>query len=57
MPIKDLISPGVGFTPHSVKFIVTRGMGNAVVAQGPSANAKNVYRRTPPTTDTTYRRT
>lgn len=27
MAIKDLISPGVGFAPGGVRFIVTRGLG------------------------------
>ena len=31
MPVKHLISPGVGFSPASVKFIVTRGLSIGVV--------------------------
>lgn len=27
MSIEDLIGPGIGFTPGSLEFIVTRGMG------------------------------
>lgn len=26
MPIKHLISPGIGFSPGSVKYIITRGL-------------------------------
>ena len=37
MAIRDLISPGIGFSPGSGKYIVTRGLlaGAAVVASGP----------------------
>lgn len=36
MAIKDLISPGIGFSPGSVEYIVTRGMdsGEAVIIPG-----------------------
>ena len=27
MAIKDLITPGIGFAPGSVSFIITRGLG------------------------------
>ena len=38
MAIKDLISPGIGFAPGSIKFILTRGLGigAAVVNVGPA---------------------
>lgn len=29
MAIKDIIGPGIGFTPGSVKYIVTRGLAIA----------------------------
>lgn len=31
MAIKDMIGPGIGFNPGSVKFIVTRGLGSSAV--------------------------
>ena len=34
MAIKDMISPGIGFTPVSVEFIITRGLGTAGVTSG-----------------------
>lgn len=30
MPIKHLISPGIGFSPGSVKYLVTRGLSMVV---------------------------
>ena len=30
MPVKHLISPGIGFLPGSVEFIVTRGLSGIV---------------------------
>ena len=38
MAVKDLISPGIGFTPASIKFILTRGLGigAAVANVGPA---------------------
>jgi len=36
MPVKHLISPGIGFSPGSVKFIVTRGLlAGAAVVEAP----------------------
>ena len=32
MAIKDMISPGVGFTPVSVEYIVTRGLDAGAAA-------------------------
>jgi len=32
MPVKHLISPGIGFSPASVKYIVTRGLSIGAVA-------------------------
>ncbi len=38
MAIKDMISPGIGFTPGSVEYIVTRGLdaGPAIVVLAPA---------------------
>jgi hypothetical protein len=41
MAIKDLIANGIGFTPGSVKFIITRGLGIAVP---PSAKGKTTVK-------------
>lgn len=30
MPIKHLISPGIGFLPGSVKYLITRGLSTVV---------------------------
>lgn len=30
MPIKHLISPGIGFSPGSVKYLITRGLSTVV---------------------------
>ena len=35
MAVKHIISPGIGFSPGSVKFIVTRGLSIAAVAAIP----------------------
>lgn len=36
MPIAQLIAPGLGFSPGSEKFLITRGLGAAVSSGGPS---------------------
>ncbi len=36
MAIKDLISPGVGFAPGSVEYIVTRGLDAGAAAVEPA---------------------
>jgi hypothetical protein len=35
MPIKDLMTPGIGFHPGSVKFTITRGLGKSRAPVGP----------------------
>ncbi len=37
MAVKDMIGPGIGFSPGSVKFIITRGLTSsaAVIVPGP----------------------
>lgn len=46
MPIKHLVTPGVGFSPGSIKYIVTRGLIPQVYTQPPVAVALNLKRRT-----------
>lgn len=42
MAIKDIISPGIGFTPGSVEFIVTRGLGAGAVVGGGTRRQRQI---------------
>ncbi len=48
MAIKDIIARGIGFTPGSVKFIVTHGFGGGLV--GKPGRKRIIYRRLKHTT-------
>ena len=48
MSVKHIISPGIGFSPGSVKFLVTRGFAQAAVTPdgpfGPEGRALVLFR-------------